>query len=475
MNQQQIDAIIAYVNELFRKELGRVLSPTEEFVLRSSLRRKQYAVMAREGHYGSGGHLKMVGSKLWRDLSLVMHQPIKKKNCGYLLTFIDQPAKGAESDRYGDRSPSWSEKEIPPSRSSEVHSSESVFVIPPWPERDFDSSIGTGRYEISPPDSGYDCEKSPSQESPTGLRRQLYRMPFEREGVQGEEVLGSVYSLIESDNLSLNDSSLVDCSVFGPQAIEPSETAMLQVFVHFPEHQQQALHAALMADCDASLRSTKTLGLPVRIGELLTFNLIAPGLLIDSPVQSLRWFGQTTSVDFLITAPDISAKATFGTVIVSRDTVPLGTLKFKLKIDRQAVPQAPCFISSAARQFHKAFVSYSTQDQKEVLKRVQVLVRTGIEVFQDLLSLTPGERFERRLFEKIADVDLFLLFWSAAARESEWVIREARHALQCQGMHPDHLPEIIPIILEQEFVEPPSELSHLHFRDVFTYLIAATS
>ena len=68
-------------------------------------------------------------------------------------------------------------------------------------------------------------------------------------------------------------------------------------------------------------------------------------------------------------------------------------------------------------------------DQKEVLKRVQMLNATKINV----LSLEPGDRWEKKLCGKIHDCDMFMLFWSQAAKDSEWVMREVEYALKQQS------------------------------------------
>jgi hypothetical protein len=56
-----------------------------------------------------------------------------------------------------------------------------------------------------------------------------------------------------------------------------------------------------------------------------------------------------------------------------------------------------------------------------------------IDYFQDVLDLEPGQLWEEELYRRIDECDLFLLFWSASARELEWVRREVVRALERQG------------------------------------------
>jgi hypothetical protein len=73
---------------------------------------------------------------------------------------------------------------------------------------------------------------------------------------------------------------------------------------------------------------------------------------------------------------------------------------------------------------------------------------------------------------KLRECDLFLLFWSKAAKASEWVIKEARYALQRQHGDPEAPPAIHPVILEGPPVEPPPpDVAHLHFNDALVYFM----
>jgi hypothetical protein len=86
-------------------------------------------------------------------------------------------------------------------------------------------------------------------------------------------------------------------------------------------------------------------------------------------------------------------------------------------------------------------------------------------------DIEPGELWERRVYAEIERRDLFLLFWSSAARESQWVRKEAAHAVACRTRVDPNRPEIKPIILERPPSEPWPELAHLHFADPLMYFV----
>ena len=128
-------------------------------------------------------------------------------------------------------------------------------------------------------------------------------------------------------------------------------------------------------------------------------------------------------------------------------------------------------------RFRSAFASYSSEDRGEVLRRVQGAKCAGLEVFQDVLDLDPGQRWERELYRRIKDCDVFLLFWSHAAAASEWVAKEIAYALECQKGCDDNPPAIQPVPLEgpPPPPPPPEVLKHLHFNDaLLAHIQAAT-
>jgi hypothetical protein len=104
-----------------------------------------------------------------------------------------------------------------------------------------------------------------------------------------------------------------------------------------------------------------------------------------------------------------------------------------------------------------------------------MLARCRIDFFQDLLTLDPGERWQRALYKMIDRSDVVFLFWSRAARDSEWVRKEIQYALDRKAGNEVAAPEIVPIIIEGPPPVPaPPELAALHFNDPFLYFIAGS-
>jgi len=113
----------------------------------------------------------------------------------------------------------------------------------------------------------------------------------------------------------------------------------------------------------------------------------------------------------------------------------------------------------------KSFISYSSADKEEVLKRMQGMdALSWLELFRDEDNLRSGQEWKSQLEEAIKSSDIFFLFWSNHAANSENVKWEYCKALEYKR-------EIRPIPLVSPIPDPPESLCHLHFRDRYCQMI----
>ena len=292
----------------------------------------------------------------------------------------------------------------------------------------------------------------------------------------------------------------VDCTVFAPPSVARGDWLSVQVFAHRPDQAEDAKGLAQEIDLQARRRGFKSLDMEVKHGNRLTFHLCVPGIDFDASTETLVWKGHPDYVHFIAQAPpELSLGTIVGRVTVSLDNIPNGSIMFRLEIvEKKGLQIAPktllsdtsatqkTLLSDASathrsflmplgdriRRYKKAFISYATKDRPEVLKRVQMLRLARIRYFQDVLKLEPGDRWERKLYLHIDKSDLFLLFWSTNAKQSQWVLEEARYALKRKHGDDFAPPDLIPVIIEGPPVpEPPVELAHLHFNDYLVYFM----
>ena len=269
---------------------------------------------------------------------------------------------------------------------------------------------------------------------------------------------------------------LVDCSVFSPPAAQPGSTVLVQAFLHVKSDATRVSVLASLMDTATALKGVQTLQAEIPRGARVDLTISGAGLEIEEPMQSLIWQGEPTFAQFLVTLPGDSERTSYHPVVrLILDGKLVGRIVFRLAAEVDASRGGSRPVGDRAGPYTYAFVSYAAEDRKEVLKRVQMLDATRTAFFQDVLSLDPGARWTKELYKRIDKCDLFLLFWSSAAKRSEWVIKEAEYALARQDRDPLGGPDIVPVILEgPPPVLPPDSLRHLHFNDRIQYFIAGS-
>lgn len=171
------------------------------------------------------------------------------------------------------------------------------------------------------------------------------------------------------------------------------------------------------------------------------------------------WNGGFINFTFDVLIPENNKLRTisFGAEVYLND-VPAANLFFVVECVLNTEP--PKIIR---RDILSAFVSYARENQKEVLRIIQGIkkARPDMDIFFDQETLHSGENWSTTLCREIENRDLFYLFWSVAAKNSEWVEKEWRYALEKKGID-----SIEPVPLEPPTkCSPPIELSSKHFDD----------
>lgn len=274
---------------------------------------------------------------------------------------------------------------------------------------------------------------------------------------------------------------LVDCSVFAPPVAAGGSKFMVQVFLHLVEQAARVEFLASAMDDSSKLRGRQTLQVPIARGTVVRILLEGEGLGVEEHVQQLIWRGEPNVAAFACTVlPGNRLDALHPIVRLYVDDKPVGRILFKVKCEFDAGREGPNLLpvlsGDSARTYRFAFLSYASEDREEVLKRAQALEAAKIGFFQDVLSLTPGERYERKIYRKIDEADIFMLFWSRSARASKWVNNEIEYARDRQKANPEALPDIVPIVLEDpRDVPPPELLNDQHFNGMIATMISYES
>ncbi len=258
----------------------------------------------------------------------------------------------------------------------------------------------------------------------------------------------------------------VKCSVYSPPEVSAGSDLLVQVFAHLEVHESELDVLASELDPDSKKQLSRALKQKIKRDSVLTFKLMVPGIDLVEDEQDIVWRGEPESVEFIVPIPEDHADGNrFGRVFVYQNGEELGKIPFRVKIFSRLKPAAPQHTAPAVAgvmtQNESAFVSYASRDKGEVYRFVQLMDALKYEYHIDIFHIDAGERWEQKLYKFIDTDDVFLLFWSKAASESEWVIREAKRAEERARKDANQRPKIIIYNLQND-VKIPKWLEEFH-------------
>ena len=220
--------------------------------------------------------------------------------------------------------------------------------------------------------------------------------------VGGAAAVALIFKSVFHSSLSMlprapQPSATVDVSAYAPKRCDRGNKFLVQVFIHdTAADAAEILEQAREADVEAVRRGVATLDLEIASGDRLDIVLDASGLEIEEPQQSMIWRGRPRSYGFFVAIPEsFSGDTAHLRVRVLRQAVPVGQIRFAMGVAAEIPAQPILPTGDAARRYRRAFLSYASSDRAEVLKRAQALRAARVDYFNDLLSLSPGERWEK--------------------------------------------------------------------------------
>ncbi|MFN8561706.1 MAG: toll/interleukin-1 receptor domain-containing protein [Anaerolineae bacterium] len=110
--------------------------------------------------------------------------------------------------------------------------------------------------------------------------------------------------------------------------------------------------------------------------------------------------------------------------------------------------------------YQSIFCSYSHKDTQIVERVERVYKALGMTFLRDVVTLRSGQDWDAELLRLIEQADIFQLFWSSAASQSQAVRKEWLHALSLKRQDRAF---IRPVFWEQPMPPPAPELAAIHF------------
>lgn len=258
-----------------------------------------------------------------------------------------------------------------------------------------------------------------------------------------------------------------DATAFAPKRLRRATPELVRIAIHQPKDLQKVIDAAKKADKRAEAAGMQGLG-DVALGASVGVALDVHGAACDGALKRQTWTGAPLEFPFVVEAE--SDRAAKQAVIVARifiDDAEIGMISFTRPI-ASAPSSKPAGQGERARlkRHKRVFLSYSSDDRETVAAIAVAYESAGVEHFFDRTSLKSGEEWHPRLLREIDRSDLFHLCWSKAAARSQWVAKEAEHALTRKRRSMSHLPNITVQMLDgPPWARHPDSLDALNFDD----------
>ena len=257
--------------------------------------------------------------------------------------------------------------------------------------------------------------------------------------------------------------SEVEFSAVAPRKLIKGETSIIDLVMY--EEAYRKVVDQIIRDAEEEVQEKKSGVLEVAKGSRIRIELSSPDLDLEDNVEEGIWRGKYLEFNLAVYVPeDFRKRQILLTASVYTDGVPLTKLRFTVKTFSLFEQK----LKMIREDVLSGFVSYASQDRERVASRVQGMLkaRPDMNLFFDVDSLRSGDDWERILRAEIDRRDVLFLFWSRAAKESEWVAREWKYALNTKG------PEVIePVPMDPpDQCPPPEELRGKHFNDRFLFM-----
>lgn len=299
--------------------------------------------------------------------------------------------------------------------------------------------------------------------SPTGLFSKLFRKKSSPGGAKSfPEPIGHTVPVESQESAPVVPlrTADVEFSALFPKQFIKGEYSILEMYI-YEESQRRILDDALRAS-EGVLKESRGSVLRIEGESTVSIRLECadPAVKLEGNDESQVWRGKYLKFDFAVFLEESYPKRQLmftATVLINQ--VPATRLRFTAECNTLREQK----MELIREDILSAFVSYSSQDRSRVAAIIQGMkkARPEMDVFFDVDSLRSGMDWQRTLRSEIERRDILFLCWSLSAKESEWVDREWRYALEYKG-----LSFIEPIPIDPPNIcPPPKELSSKHFND----------
>jgi len=202
----------------------------------------------------------------------------------------------------------------------------------------------------------------------------------------------------------------------------------------------------------------------VAIGASIGVALEVRGADCDGSLQRRIWTGEPIDFSFSVEANNGVKQAVFLARVFINDAQ-IGVLAFTRNIAGPGKKPASLGDRVRLKRHKRVFLSYSSRDRESVSQIATAYQLAGVEHFWDRASLKSGEEWSPRLRREIDRADLFHLCWSKAASSSQWVEKEAEHALTRRKKNSGKPDITVQMLDGPPWAPHPTSLDSINFDD----------
>lgn len=260
-------------------------------------------------------------------------------------------------------------------------------------------------------------------------------------------------------------SAPADATAFAPKKLRRGSPELVRIVIHQPKDLKDVIKAARKIDprTDAAPSGMKVGD--VALGSSVAVALEVRGAACDGAIQRRTWQGEPLDFNFSAEAEDDVKQVVF-LARVFIDDAQIGVLAFTRPVSGPKKDAASPGDNVRLKRHKRVFLSYSSKDRETVSAIATAYEAAGVEHFFDRTSLKSGEEWSPRLRKEIDRADLFHLCWSKSAANSEWVEKEAEHALTRRRRSNGKKPEITVQMLDgPPWAKHPPHLDSINFDD----------
>ncbi|MCX7357956.1 MAG: toll/interleukin-1 receptor domain-containing protein, partial [Alphaproteobacteria bacterium] len=260
-------------------------------------------------------------------------------------------------------------------------------------------------------------------------------------------------------------SAPADATAFAPKKLRRGSPELVRIVIHQPKDLQDVIKAARKIDprTDAAPSGMKVGD--VALGSSVGVSIEVRGATCDGAIQRRTWQGEPLDFNFSAEADgDVKQAVFLARVFV--DDAQIGVLAFTRPVGGPKKDAASTGDKVRLKRHKRVFLSYSSKDRETVSAIATAYEAAGVQHFFDRTSLKSGEEWSPRLRQEIDRADLFHLCWSKSAAQSEWVEKEAEHALTRRRRSNGKNPEITVQMLDgPPWAKHPPHLDSINFDD----------